>query len=96
MPRGIYVRTPEHCAKMSKAHMGNKVSAEQIEKMRKSRWTPERRKAQSEFMMGNKYTLGYKHTDEWKKSHSEFMKGHKYSFETLRKMSESHLARRYK
>jgi len=96
MQRGKYIRTAEQNANNSKALMGHKVSAKQIEKMRKSRWTPDKRKAQSEFMMGKQVALGHKRTPEMRKARSDRMKNHKYSFETLRKMSESHLARRYK
>jgi group I intron endonuclease len=62
--------TPEHCLRQSVRQRGVKSYTR----------TPEQKKAHSEFMKGNKYALGIKHTQEQKDANSTRQLGTKRPF----------------
>ena len=100
MQRGKYIRTAEQNANNSKALMGHKVSAKQIEKMRKSRWTPDKRKAQSDRMMGKtkgrKSTFfGHKHTQEARDKIKKANNGKKFTAEHKAKIGKAHIGHKH-
>jgi hypothetical protein len=52
-------------------------------------WTRERRHSQSERMVGNQNTLGYKHTEEWKQEKSASTVGNQYAKGSKRTLEQS-------
>ena len=66
----------EHSSKM-KGREGRKWTQEQKDEMsltKKKNWTLELRLVHSEFMKGNTYTLGQKHSEETKKKYQNHIK----------------------
>jgi len=89
-----YIRSEETRKKLSLVNLGRKQSPEVIKKRMETcklrgfeigkvnigrKQSLEEIKKRTQFLIGNKHTLGYKHTDEWKQDQSERMKGKKYS-----------------
>lgn len=58
--------------------------------------TIEQKERQSKLMMGNKYSLGYKQTEEHKRNSIEGRKGYKHSAESLQRIRDAWVIRRLK
>ena len=86
MPNKGYKHTKEAKEKMSRSHKGKKLSVETREKMRVR-------------MLGNKYCLGKKLSEEHRKNLSDALKGRKgkkHSEESKEKNRQAHLGNTYR
>lgn len=96
MPLGIYVRTREHNANISKALQGHFVSKESIEKMKlKVHKDPIKTSLRLKKMVETRKKNGsYKQREEVKLKISQTLKGRIKSIETRKKLSIANLGKK--
>lgn len=85
-------RTPEQRLKLSKIQKERFLDPLAREKLRLS-WTKERKEKERLRMLGNKITVGYKHTQEWLDEAQKRMSSFKHTSETKKKISRIKLGK---